>query len=90
MTLIYCLGFTFVIILYQQFLNPEYYQTLKDFTMQQLQSVNASQEMIDAKMKELEMQASGKPMSYFWLFIFSSIWGIGISAIATLVLRRKA
>ncbi len=89
MTLIYCFGFTIVIILYQQYLNPEYYQTLKDFTMQQLRTANASQEMIDGKMKELEMQASGKPMSYFLLFLFSSIWGIGISAIASLVLRRK-
>ena len=89
MTLIYCFGFTIVIILYQKFLNPEYYQTLKDFTTQQLQEKHATQEVIDAKMKELEMQAGGKPMSYLLLFIFSSIWGIGISAIASMILRRN-
>ena len=90
MTLIYCFGFTIVIILYQKFLNPEYYQTLKDFTMQQLQEQHATQQTIDSKMKEVEMQASGKPMSYLWLFIFSSIWGIGISAIASMILRRNS
>ncbi|MFI5134890.1 MAG: DUF4199 domain-containing protein [Chitinophagales bacterium] len=89
MTLIYCFGFTIVIILYQQFLNPEYYQTLKDFTMQQLQSKGASQSEIDSALKELEMSQSGTPLSYLLLFVFSTLWGIGISAIASAILMKK-
>ena len=89
MTLIYCAGFTIVIILYNQFLNPEYYPMLKDFTMQQLLAKHAAQSAIDAKMKELEMTQSGTPLSYLLLFVFSSVWGIGISAIASLILQKK-
>jgi len=89
MTLIYCLGFTIVIILYQQFLNPEYYQTLKEFTMQQLQSKGASQSEIDSAMKKLKMEAGGTVWSYLWLFISFSLFGIGITAIASTILMRK-
>ncbi|HYV93133.1 MAG TPA: DUF4199 domain-containing protein [Chitinophagales bacterium] len=89
MTLIYCAGFTIVIILYNQYLNPEYYPMLKDFTMKQLQERQASQTTIDAKMKELEMTQSGTPLSYLLLFVFSSVWGIGISALASLILMKK-
>jgi hypothetical protein len=89
MTIIYCAGFTIVIILYNQFLNPEYYPMLKDFTMQQLQAEHASQATIDAKMKELAMTQSGTPLSYLLLFVFASVFGIGISAIASLFLMKK-
>lgn len=89
MTLIYCAGFTIVIILYQQFLNPEYHDTLKAFTLKTLQEKGAAQQEIDEKLKQLEMSAGGSAISYLLLFIFSSIWGIGISAIAALLLRRQ-
>jgi hypothetical protein len=88
MTLVYCAGFTVIIMLYQQFLNPEYYQTLKEFTIHQLQRQQLPQQKIDEVMKELEQQAGGSSVSYLLLFLFASIWGIGISAIASMMLRR--
>jgi len=89
MTLVYCAGFTVMIILYQNLVNPEYYQTLKDFTMKTLEERKATQAMMDAEMKELQMSQSGSASSYLLLFVFSSIWGIGISAIASALLRKK-
>jgi Protein of unknown function (DUF4199) len=89
MTLIYCAGFTIVIIIYNRFINPGYYDTLRDFTMKQLQDEHASATTIDAEMKELAMTQSGSALSYLLLFVFATIWGIGISAIASAVLQKK-
>lgn len=89
-TLVYCAGFTLVIVCYQQFIHPGYYESLKEFAMEQMRVKNAPQEDMERAMKEIQMQASGSPLSYFLLFAFSSIWGIGISAIASLFLRRTA
>ena len=89
MTLIYCAGFAIVIMLYQQFLNPNYLQTLKDFTLEQMRSEDATQEAIDEKMKELDFTYSGSALSYLLVFVFTSIWGIGITAIASLLLMKK-
>jgi hypothetical protein len=89
MTLIYCLGFTIVIILYQKFLNPNIYSLMKDFTTQQLQQGKLNQQQYDKAIKEVDMVYSGTPTAYLWLFGISALWGIGISAIASLILMKK-
>ncbi len=86
---VYSVGFTLVIIIYQRFINPEFYETLKTFTLQQLQLHQASQEQIDSSMKELEMSFNGSKGSYSMLFGFSFIWGILLSAIASLVFKTN-
>lgn len=89
MTLIYCLGFTIVIILYSKFLNPTMQETMNEFMKQQLQEGSLTQKQYDDAMKENEMVYSGTALSYLWLFIFSFIWGVGITALATIILRRN-
>ena len=86
---IYAAGFTIIIVIYQQLINPEYYETLKAFKLRELQSHNATQQQIDASMKELEMTANGSATSYFLLFVFTLAWGILLSAIASLIYKTK-
>lgn len=88
MTLIFCAGFTIIIMLYQQFINPDYYQTLKDFTMKQMQDRGATPKEMELVQNELKEQAGGSALSYLLLFVFSAIWGLGISAIASMILRK--
>lgn len=89
MTLIFCAGFTIIIMLYQQFINPDYYQTLKDFTMKQMQDRGATPKEMELVQNELKEQAGGSALSYLLLFVFSAIWGLGISAIASMILRKS-
>jgi hypothetical protein len=88
-SIVYSIGFTLVIIIYQQFINPEFYETLKAFTLQNLQLRNASQEQIDSSMKELEMSYNGSATSYVLLFVFSLAWGILLSAIAASIYKTR-
>ena len=89
MTLIFSLGFTIVIILYQKFLNPDMYSIMKEFTAQQLQQGKLTQVQYDKAIKEVDMVYSGKPIAYVWLFGIITVWGIGIAAIASLILMKK-
>jgi len=87
--LIYSLGFTVIIIFYQQFINPEFYPTLKAFTLAKLHAHNATQAQIDSEMKELQMSFSGSAVSYVMLFAFSFVWGVLLSAIASAIYKTK-
>ena len=89
MTLIFSLGFTIAIILYQKFLNPDMYTIMKDFTAQQFQQGKLTQVQYDKALKEVDMVYSGKAIAYVWLFGIMAAWGIGISAIASLILQKK-
>jgi hypothetical protein len=89
MTLIYCVGFTLVIFLYSKFMNPTMHETMTAFTQQEFKDGQLNQQQLDDALKEIDTVYSGKPLSYLLLFIFSAIWGIGISAIASGLLRKK-
>jgi len=88
-SLVYSIGFTLIIIFYQQFINPEFYETFKAFTLSQLEAHKATQAQIDSSLKEIEASYNGSAMSYCFLFVFSFVWGIILSAIAALVFRTK-
>jgi NADH:ubiquinone oxidoreductase subunit 3 (subunit A) len=88
MTLIYCAGFTIIMVLYQKFMNPDYYQTMKEFTLQGLRERRATQHEIEEAEQQLYHRAGGSARSYLLLFVYSSIWGVGISSIASMMLRK--
>ena len=90
MYLLYSLLFTLIIIVYQQFINPDFYSTFRAFTIQQLEARNASTEQRAKALQEVDLSYSGSAMSYLLLFVFSSIFGLGLSAIFSLFLRKKA
>jgi hypothetical protein len=89
MSLIYAAGFTIEIILYSKFMNPDFCNTFKEFTMQQLQQLGSAQDLIDAKMKEIDFTYGGSGLSYFALFSFSFLWGAIVSAISSLIWMKK-
>jgi len=89
MSLIFSLGFTIVIILYQKFLNPHMIVSVEAFITQQLNEGTMNTQQYESAMKDADNTYGGTFMSYAWLFIFTVLWGIGISAIASLILQKK-
>jgi len=90
MSLIYCAGFTLMIAVYQNFINPEFFDTLKAYTIDQMTHADKTQAEIDKTLKDMEMSFNGSATSFFLLFVFSFGWGVIISAIAARVYRIKA
>ena len=89
MSLIFSVGFTIIIALYQTFINTEFFETLKNYTIQQMTHEGKSQEEIDKTMEQLNMSFNGSAASYILLFFYSFIWGLIVSAIAALVYRIR-
>jgi hypothetical protein len=85
----YSFVFSIIIAVYQHQFNPEFYSSIKQFTLRELQKRNASSDEIQSAMKEIEMSYSGNFLSYILLFIFSTILNTISGLIATLVLRKK-
>ena len=88
-TLVYAVGFTLLIAIYQKLINPEYYETLKVFMLHKLETQHASQEQIDSAMKEIETSYNGSATSYLLLFVFTLVWGVLLSAIAASIYKTK-
>ena len=88
-SLVYSIGFAIIIMIYQQFINPEFFETFKTFSLAELQSNQATQAQIDSAMKEIEMSYSGSATSYLLLFVFSFVWGVVLSSIAALIFKSK-
>jgi hypothetical protein len=89
MSLIYCAGFTLMIAVYQKFINPEFFDTLKAYTIDQMTQADKTQAEIDQTLKNMEMTFNGSASSFFLLFVFSFGWGVIVSAIAARVYRIK-
>jgi len=87
--LVYSFGFMIIIIIYQGFINPQFYETFKAFSLANLQERSATPGEIEASMKEIEMSYSGSALSYALLFVFSFAWGVILSAIAALIYKSK-
>jgi hypothetical protein len=90
MSLIFCAGFTLMVMFYQKFINPEFFDTLKVYTVDQMKLAQKSQAEIDKTLSEMEMSFNGSAISFFLLFVFSFGWGVIISAIAARLYRVKA
>jgi hypothetical protein len=89
MSLIYCAGFTIMIAFYQKFINPEFFETLKAYTLEQLKARNASEAEIRESLSNMDMSFNGSAISFFLLFVFSFGWGVILSAVAAAVYRKK-
>jgi hypothetical protein len=89
MSLIFCAGFTLMIVVYQKFINPEFFATLKAYTIDQMKLAQKSQAQIDKTLKDMEMSFNGSAISFFLLFVFSFGWGVIVSAIAARVYRIR-
>ncbi len=89
MSFIYAAGFTVILYFYQKFINPDFFETLKTFTLSELKERNASEEDIKKTIDGMQMSFSGSVISFFLLFVFSFGWGLILSAIAARVYRKK-
>jgi hypothetical protein len=76
--------------LYAEVINKDYQPSLMAFEKKKLLAANASPERIAAKLKEVEMQSGGSVLSYFMLFAFMALFGIGISLITATIVKRRA
>lgn len=88
-TVLFSLAFAIIILLYVKLINPEFYASYKEFTRNQLITTHATPRQIKAAMQEVDISYNGTLKSYALLFLFSSIFGIVISLIASMVFRTK-
>ena len=89
LSLTYAFVFAVIIFLYVKLLNPGFYESLRQFTLDQLNARHASQEEIDKQLKEIEQSFSDTPQTYLMLFVFTSVLGIVVSSLAALVYRKR-
>ncbi|MBK9730952.1 MAG: DUF4199 domain-containing protein [Chitinophagaceae bacterium] len=89
-TVLFSLAFVLIILLYVQLINPDFYVTYKEFTMNQLVASHATPKQIKDAMREVDMSYNGSFQSYAVLFLFSTIFGVVISLIAALIYRTKS
>lgn len=85
----YSAGVSIWYALYGEIINTQYKPSLLAFERSKLEAAHATPDIIAAKMKEVEMTTGGSVLSYILLFVFMSLFGIIITAIASLILKRK-
>ena len=89
MVIIYSVITAVWLAIYQHFINPDFYPLIKQFSLEQLQAERKTDLEIVESMKEIEMSYNGSVLSYLFYFLFSSIAGSIIAAIAALIMRSK-
>jgi hypothetical protein len=88
-SLIYGLGITAWYAIYGEVINTQFKPTLMAFERAKLEAAHATPDAIAVKMKEVDMSSGGSVLSYVLLFVFMTLFGIVIAAIASLILKRK-
>ncbi len=88
-SVVYSFGVSIWYAIYGEIINTQYKPTLIAFERSKLETAHAAPEIIAAKMKEVDMTTGGSVLSYIFLFVFMSLLGIVIGAIASLLLKRK-
>jgi hypothetical protein len=88
-SLIYGAGISIWYALYGEVINTQFKPTLMAFEKAKLEAAHAAPDAIAAKMKQVDMTSGGSILSYAFLFVFMTLFGIVIAAIASLILRRK-
>ena len=87
-SLIYGIGITIWYALYGEVINTQFKPTLMAFERAKLEAAHATPDIIAAKMKEVDMSTGGSALSYVLLFVFMTLFGVVIAAIASLILKR--
>ena len=88
-SLTYGVGITIWYALYGEVINTQFKPTLMAFERAKLEAAHATSDAIAAKMKEVDMSSGGSALSYVLLFVFMTLFGVVIAAIASLILRRR-
>ncbi|MBX7109361.1 MAG: DUF4199 domain-containing protein [Chitinophagales bacterium] len=89
-SILFSLAFVIVILLYVKLINPAFYATYREFTLNQLIASHATPKAIKEAMHEVDMSYNGSMQSYVLLFLFSTLFGVFISLIAAFVYRTKS
>jgi hypothetical protein len=89
LSLIYSVGVSFWYALYGEVINTQFKPTLTAFERSKLEMAHAAPDIVAAKMKEVDMTTGGSFVSYIFLFVFMSLFGVIIAAIASLIMKRS-
>lgn len=88
-SLIYAAGVTAWYAIYGEVINKEFKPTLMAFERSKMEAINATPDMIAAKMKEVDMTTGGSVISYVFLFFFMMLFGVVIAAVASLIMKKR-
>jgi hypothetical protein len=86
---IYSVIDTLVIALYMRSINPGFGEAVQAYEIERTMNAGASPAEITDQTLELGGMYSGSVMSFVLLFLMFVVWGLGLSAITALLLRRR-
>jgi hypothetical protein len=75
--------------LYAEVINPQYQPTLLAFVRKKLEAANLSEEHIAERLKTETLSSGGSVASYLLLFVFMMVFGLIVSAIASLLMQKR-
>jgi hypothetical protein len=88
-SIIYSLGCCVWYALYGEVINTQFKPTLMAFERAKLEAAHISADLIEAKMKQVDMTTGGSVLSYVFLIVFMFLLGAVVSVIAALIFQRK-
>jgi hypothetical protein len=88
-SLIYAIGVVVIYSIYGEVINTQFKPTLMAFERAKLVAENATPEIIDAKMKMIDMSSGGSVISYCFLFVLMLGFGFVLSLVGSLIFKRS-
>lgn len=89
-SLIYSIGVVIIYSIYGEVINKQFKPTLMEFERAKIVATGATQDVIDAQMKMIDMSSGGSVLSYCFLFLMMMGFGLVLSLIGALIFRRGA
>jgi hypothetical protein len=74
--------------LYAEVINTQYKPTLMAYQRKKLEAAYLSKENLEAQMKQMDMVSGGTVVSYLLLFGFMFIFGVIVSLICSMAMRK--
>ncbi|NCI49160.1 DUF4199 domain-containing protein [Sediminibacterium roseum] len=87
---IYSIGVVIIYSIYGEVINTQFKPTLMEFERAKITATGASQQVIDAHLKMVDMSSGGSVLSYCFLFVLMMGFGLVLSLIGSAIFRRGA
>jgi hypothetical protein len=75
--------------IYAELINTQFQPTLMAFERSKLEAKGASEAVILTQLEHIKLTSGGSVLSYLLLFVFMSLFGLGIALITSLIVQRK-
>jgi hypothetical protein len=87
-SVMYSIGFSLFMVLYQHVINPQFYPTYRLYYEARLVAANIKPDLVATRMRQFDMNFNGDFPTYVLLFLFMAMGGVILSAIAAAIYRN--